>query len=342
MSTSSYGTYDSYGGYKPDVKSADSGRPDSGMDDTDILKLLRANGIYQRSDLQWFDVFYRFPRIDPFNRNTGATEHVFITRPNLNIFSSGTYTELQSQLSSDPYFKDLLRRGYNKTVMRDLQYSTDSSNPFSRILHNAKTSNLELPTISVDDEITSQNIYGTKLFYRKASDHSDEEHDFSIEFEDSKYLEVYLWFKTFDMYERKKYLGLVSPPSDAYVTNKILHDQMSIFKFIVGEDGRTIIHYSKLYGCYPKSCPRDVFSDMSADGNIKFTVNWKCTFVEDMEPNIISDFNALTGYDSNSELYLYDESVGGVLGENASSAYITLETMGLGGYKEYKLNWRSA
>jgi hypothetical protein len=308
----------------------------------DYKKFLRSNGIYSRNDLDQFNVFYRFPRIDPYNAVTSTREYVFFTKPDLHIFNNGDLYTLNPQLANVPFFYDLKRRGYNTTVLRDLQYSADGSTPFVRILSNRKTSNLDLSSISVDDAETAANLYGTKLFYRKASDRSDEEADFSIEFEDNKYLDVYSWFKAFDEYEKRKYIGKVTPPNRNYTQKKVLHDQMTIYKFIVGEDGETIIHWAQMIGCYPKTVPREIFSDLTADGHLRFTIQWKCTFQDDMQPNTISDFNYLASISKNSGINvpIYDSSINAVSGENVLVPYISLESTSLSRYQQYKLKWR--
>jgi hypothetical protein len=312
------------------------------LDDETIKKTMRSNGLYSRSDLAWWNVFYRHPRIDPYAFMGPTREYVFFTKPDLHIFNVGDTGTLNKELANVPFFYDLMRRGYNKSVLRDLQYSIDSSTPFIRILSNSKTSNMDLANISVDDVDTSSNLYGTKMFYRKASDHSDEEEDFSIEFEDNRYLDVYLWFKAFDQYEQRKYLGKVTPPSNNYRKNKVLHDQMSIFKFVVAEDMETIVFWAQKFGCYPKGVPREAFSDPTSDGNLKFTVPWKCTFQEDMQPNTISDFNYLASISSckGIELPVYDENINGVSGENVLVPFISEQTNTFTGYKEYRLKWK--
>jgi len=311
-------------------------------DSNEYKKLIRANGIYTRAELDKFNVFYRFPRIDPYNMLGTTREYVFFTKPDLHLFNSTDICTLNKEIENMPYFADLLRRGYNTTVLRDLQYSVDKSTPFVRILSNEKTSNLDLNAINVEAVETSANLYGTRLFYRKSSDHSDEEGDFSIEFEDNKYLDVYLWFKTFDMYNKKKFEGKISPPNDLYRQNKVLHDQMTLYKFIVGEDGETIIHWSQLFGCFPLNCPREVFSDLSSDGHLKFTTHWKCTFQEDMIPNTISDFNELARISKSggTDVPIYDIATNCISGENVLVPYIILDNAGLGKYKQYKLKWR--
>lgn len=320
---------------------SDLGALRSKEDTDDYKKLIRSNGIYTRAELDKFNVFYRFGRLDPYNMLGSTREYVFFTKPDLHIFNSSDIYTLNPELANIPYFYDLMRRGYNTTVLRDLQYSIDKSTPFIKILTNEKRSNLDLNTINVDSVETGANLYGTRIFYRKASDHSDEEGDFTIEFEDSKYLDIYLWFKTFDQYTKKKYEGKVSPPSELYIQNKILHDQMAIYKFIVGEDGETIIHWSQFFGCYPLNVPREVFSDLSSDGHLKFTTNWKCTFQEDMMPNTISDFNALANKTTHSgiEVPIYDASINAMSGENVLVPYISFDSAGLGKYKQYKLKW---
>jgi len=311
-------------------------------------RMLRANGIYEKSDLSWFNVFYRFPRIDPFNYMGPMREYVFFTKPDLHIFANEQNTgELNPEIGNLPFFVDLMNRGYGKTVLKSLQYSADPSTPFVRILSNAKTSNLDLAAINVDDVETGSNMYGTKMFYRKASDHSDEEADFSIEFEDSRWLEVYLWFKAFDEYERKKFQGKVTPPhkdgeAPAYTYKKVLHDQMTIFKFILAEDGESIIHYSRLQGCYPKSVPRESFSDPSTDAVFKFTTHWKSTFQKDMDSSIITHFNYLASISSceGTEIPLWDETVQAISGEDVLVPYISLEKSSRSNYTQYKLRWK--
>jgi len=129
---------------------------------------------------------------------------------------------------------------------------------------------------------------------------SDRDFDFSLEFKDSKFLEVYMFFKMYDEYERLKWLGQVSP-RDNYIRNRVLHDQVAIYKIITAEDGMTILYWARATGCMPLSVPRDSMSGL--DGELTFSVNWKAQFVEDMNPNILIDFNKiLKSYKGNREL----------------------------------------
>lgn len=333
-----------------DQGSYDTSLKQSGVNNKDITELHRlimANGLYNRRDFDDINSFYLFPRNDP-DRMLGTTrEYIFITKPDLHIFGneSSQYTSntgkdrrstayLNPQLNSIPFFRMLFEDGWKDTVLLQLQYSASDPSvhvsPFLTLLSNYKISNLDLSDISVGDDETGANIYNTKIFYRKASDSSDEDNEFSLEFKDNKYLDCYLWFKAYDLYEQQKKHGIVTPTNSYYIINKILSDQMTVFKFIVGDDGETIIYWAQLWGCYPKGVPRATFSDMPEDGQLKFSTSWKATFQQDLEPLSIMHFNTLCNKirgtsnepSENDFLSIYDVDIGRVTGESALCPYI--------------------
>lgn len=227
--------------------------------DSDITALLNSAGIYNRRQIEWYDKFDRFGAIDPYNNVTTTKEYIFFTKPDLHIFDNKDDGSLNPELKNVPIFNDAMKR--YKPVMRELQWSAkcNTSKPFINLLSNSIKSNLELPSISAGEIETSANIYGTSLSYRTGSGSSDAAFDFTLEFEDTKYLEVYMFFKLFDEYERRKYYGDITPPDVLYRFRKRLHDQISIYKFVVGEDGETLIYWAKLFGCYPKEFPEKHF-----------------------------------------------------------------------------------
>lgn len=311
--------------------------------DKELLKLLRANGIYRRSDMQLFTSFHRFPRLDPYNLVTTTREYIFFVKPDLHLYNASG--SLNPELSGNPFFSDLQTRGY-QYVMEQLQSSISSGQPYMNILSNRKTSNIDLPGVSADLSTTNANMFGTKINYRKGTEQSDENVDFSLEFEDTKYLEIYTLFKVYDEYEKRKWYGTISPPKNDYILNKISHDKMSLFRFIVGEDGETILHWSQFWGILPTSVPRDALSDIPQDGHLKFTVNFKADFVADMDPVTMSDFNHLskTIPCDIGHVPLYDTTNNYVSGENVNKPYIEWPSSNdsnktPGNYMMYKLRW---
>lgn len=297
--------------------------------------------VYGTGKTKFYDQFSRIGFLDPYNTLTGAREYLFFTKPDLNLFSKynhketqnrnysetktqgtadkldgkvrgakwtghavTTTSELNPDLANYPFFIDLKEK-YPK-IGEQLQLSLNNGDPFMKMLSNSVKNTLDLPDISTRQVDTAQTVYGTSIQYEADDLSSDEGVSFDLEFEDTRNIEVYMLFKTWHEYLRKKSFGLVEPVWNTYRFQKILHDQIAIFKFIVAEDGETIIHYSKLYGCRPQGVPRSTFSDLGSNLPIRFNVNWRAEFVEDMEPMILVDFNKLSQNRSGKEIEVFD------------------------------------
>jgi len=264
-----------------------------------IKKVLHSQGFFSRNEIEWYDKINRYGYVDLFNTDRIIREYLFFTKPDLNLIGGdseyGPFNPsdgLNSNIKiASPFINTAYARN-NKAVVQ-LQNSVRTSNggkcPFMYLLSNSVTSKLDLPGISDDSTETTSNLYGTSLSYRGHSYKSDVGFDFSLSFEDTPQLEVYTLAKTYDEYHRLVKLGECSPKR-RYITNHILDDQFSIYKFMIGEDGETLLYWAKLTGVYIKDVPRDSFSDPS---DFKFSLSFHAQFVEDMSPMIIQEFNSV-------------------------------------------------
>lgn len=309
------------------------------FEEKDVLRTLNANHIYNREQIQKYTKFSRFGYFDPYNINTINKEYLFFTKMDLHLFTPRTQT-LNPELANRPFFQNCYNTHIN--VMNQLQLSTHmpTNSPFCNMLTNSVRSNLDLQDISIDKIETASNIDGIRLEYPLTTSISNNIYDFTLEFSDNKYLDSYMFFRIWYEYELLKSKGLVTPPDRSYIVNRILHDQMSIYKFIVGEDMETIIHWSKLWGVYPTNIPRSVFSELD-DGPFRIPVSFNCQWVEDMDPLIITDFNQLV--QDQLQIYpdiknVYDPVIGGANGEWCNVPYIISSTSR--GRNIYKLKWR--
>ena len=254
---------------------------------SDMSDELANHNIVDRYDIEWYTKFNRFGFMDPYNSIKNTREYVFFTKPDLNLFTG--YSPNPQLSESSTFFSDALVR--YKDVALQLQYSRSSSNgPFIQLLSNSIVGGLELPEISARTVETAKNVYGLGLSYRGGSGGSDNDYDFSLDFKDSRFLEVYMLFKIYDEYERMKWVGQVTP-NEEYIRNRILHDQISIYKIIVAEDGMTILYWARAMGCMPLSVPRSSMINLTEDPT--YSINWKCQWVKDMDPKILIDFNSI-------------------------------------------------
>ena len=316
----------------------------------DVKAAIMSHGIYDRYDMNWHKKFTRFGIIDPNNAMTNTKEYIFITKPDLCLFNTNG-DGVNPILSNNPFFVDTIPRYTD--MAKQLQSSVSAGDgPFMNVLSNAVTSTLDIPGISSDDVETGGNIMGTRMSYRGTSYKSDINTDFNLEFEDTKYLDIYMLFKMYDEYEKLKWnaaLDFSKCGSDRwqnYIINKVLHDQVSIYKFVVAEDGYRIIYWARITGCYPNSIPRDAFSDTSGSGPQKLTVGWKGHFVRDMDPVIIYQFNQIVSgmvSKSKKDLPLFNTSRHMMEGSWATIPYVHVQdvaTSSHGTRKEYYLRWR--
>ena len=286
-----------------------------------IRSIIRAHGIYDRRDLDWYNKFKRFDFVDPYNALTTTKEYIFFTKPDLNLLTSSG--DLNPVLKSYSFFQDAYQR--YKPLMEQLQYSYSASKgPFVNILSNCVTSGLDLPGVSADKIETSDNVYGIHQSYRWHSIKSDHDHEFSLEFEDTKYLEVYMLFKIYDEYENLKSMGIVKPKTE-HIMKKVIHDQMSVYKIVVGEDGMSIKFYAKITGVFPLGRNRDAFSDMNNNDGQKLSMSFFGHTVKDNDPSILFSFNSAivqSKIAAKNDLPLYDREGKHANGEWSSCPYI--------------------
>lgn len=294
-------------------RSGKNGNKEKNIMFSGLTKALASNGIFARDNMPIYDRFNRYGYKDPYHIDSVITEYLFFTKPDLNLFNSSSYSsDLNPDLKNIPYFEEVSNR--NRRAITQLQYSVKDRNnryhPFMYLLSNTVNSKLDLPGISADSQESTSNIMGTSIQYRSHSYKSDNGYDFSLSFTDTAYLDVYYMAKTYDEYMRLLKLGEVSPIRK-YIDARCISEQFSIYKFLIGSDGETILYYAKLTGVYFTDVPRGDFGDPSPDG-FKFSLSFHAQFVEDNNPLILREFNRITPTYSKNEAPIYDAKLDAV------------------------------
>ena len=231
------------------------------------------------------------------------------------------------------------------------------------ILSNAVTGKMDLPGINADTQQATANIYGVSLDYRSNSIKSDYAFDFSLSFLDTAYLEIYTMVKAYDEYMRMQKMGEIHIDTDFneredkrksmyetyknYAIDRIIPEQFSVYKFIVGSDGETILYYAKATGVYFVDVPRSDFGDPGNDG-FKYSLTFHANFIEDNNPLILSEFNMITPAAPRDFFSVSDKD--GINNEWAKYPIITYATAANGDrrvnrrgvVKDYRLNWTNS
>lgn len=288
--------------------------------------IMASNLFFDRNSANWYDKYNRFGWIDPFDTDQISKEFLFFTKPDLYLYDSSSHSgaKLISSLQTIPFFKEADAR--HRNALMQLQSSVHDGlnryNPFMYLLSNSVKSKLDLPSISADSQESTSNIMGTSIQYRSHSMKSDNGYDFTLSFMDSASLELYTLVKAYDEYMRLLKTGEVEP-KETYVINRIIPEQFSIYKFLIGSDGETIMYYAKLTGCYFADVPRSDFGDPGNDG-FKYSISFHAQFVEDNNPLILREFNRISPASNKSKLSsTYNYTIGAVDNSWVSFPYIT-------------------
>ena len=262
---------------------------------TDLYKIaLHGANIFEKDEIDLYHNMYRFGLYNPYGALTSLKEYLFFTKPDLNIIerepTTGRFTDysLAEGLDNLDFWKDLKAERIDIVEMLQNSYSPG----WNMLLQNSVISNLEIPGLEGTTIETPVNNYGVGFLYRGTSEASDDSLDFSLEFKDTRWLDVYTFFKAYENYETLKHHGIIAPWR-GYTINKVLHDQFAVYKFLVAEDLETIVYWCKLYGVIPVSLPRDAFSSSEISNGLQYSIGFKAAFIEDMTEGVIADFNML-------------------------------------------------
>ena len=322
---------------------------------SDIKESLLANNIADRYDQDWCNKFSRFGVIDPYTTLTTTKEYVFFTKPDLCLINasktSANRVVVSPVLESNAFFVDAINR-YPDMAMQLQSSCGNVKNPFMTVLSNSIMSTVDIPGISASSIETASTVMGTTISYRGTSFKSDEDVSFNTEFLDTKNLDLYMLFKMYDEYEKLKWEAAITPYDEElagtsrwkdYILNKILYDQIAVYKFIVAEDGMRIVYWARIVGCYPDSISRDNFSNGTNSDLKTVSIGWKGHFVRDMDPAIIFQFNriALRNRTGRVEIPLYDTTNHRMQGKWTSCPYIKISTKYEKGLEKrtYYLSW---
>lgn len=277
---------------------------------SDMMKhIMHSANQYSNSEIKTrlYEQTFRFGLRDTYGTLGSAREYLFFTKPDLHIFQADTtntfidINQINPGLQGIAFWNEMAK--YRRdTTLKTLQLARFTGDPFNHLLQNMVKSNLDVPSLTSETIDTPTNMYGVGYSYRGSSEASDDNPTFSLEFRDNRYLDVYSFFKCYEEYETLKHHGVIEPQMP-YIMNKIIHDQFSIYKFIVADDMETILYYGKMYGVMPLSLPRDVFGNPQFDDGISYTVDFKAAFYEDMKPDILADFNTLSANWYNKQRY---------------------------------------
>jgi len=259
------------------------------------------------ADNRTFHNFNRFRLIDnqdPLQTNIG---YVFFTKTDMSFNDSntvGSSTWINSE--KDSYLNMMANSStsnvFGQYILSNLSYSyKPTSGTSNKVTNNFMPilSNAVLNFDSIDNQLKTNesftNYYGIKIVNPEHMLESVAAGTISFNFREYADMRVTHLFKVWVEYIHNVRLGKFVP-TEEHRKNKVIDYANSIYYFLLGPDGHEIIYYCKLTACYPINIPYSALSWQFGGGNgIKeLNVQFQYQFKEDMNPEILDEFNKIT------------------------------------------------
>ena len=237
---------------------------------------------------------FRMDFPDLYLKNTMAV--IFFTRPDLNLFESGS--AVLPQIKNDPrdYYILVQNRDIGKLLTANGGDSKDYDyHNFNPLLSNMSQS-LEIQDDSVDTVDMGETFTGYKMQYAKHNIKSITAGQLNIKFKETYNLAITNMHQLWVDYQSNVYKGIFVPKT-GHIWAKELDYACNIYYFLLDQDGETIRFWSKYYGCFPVNVPKSSFSfDSGSQVNFpELSVTYNYIYKSDLSPRTLVEFNNDSG-----------------------------------------------
>lgn len=285
--------------------------------------------------------YNRFKIANPADILSRGFAHVFFTRPDCNIFKDNKGQEPVSKVEADPNFK------YALCNKRELLYQLAqvSNSATGNKIWGWLLSNKAL-SFSLSDESIGYDKYGTSyrknaIAFGRTNEESKAAGEFSIDFQDTRELDIFHIHKLWTDYISNVYVGKWYPKNN-YLWEKIIDYACSVYYIITAEDGETILFWSKYYGCFPVNVPSSSYSWSAGEPitSQKLSLSYQYSYKEDFNPLSLVELNINTGVTSSNGKYVptFNPNLGTVGNTWVGAPFI--ETIKDSGTDQYTLKLR--
>lgn len=285
---------------------------------------------------QMFTQFNRWNMAFPDYHLARTHTKIFFTRPDLNIMTSSK--EMHNQAKIDPFYSYIYENQPN--VIKYLTKYASSKHQFNPMISNNPKS-FEISDEYIKTVEAGETYTGYKIFYGRNDIESKAAGEISINYIDDRNLDIYKMHKVWVDYISKVYRGEFSPKIK-YKHAKVLDYAVSVYYFVLAQDGETILFWSKFTGVFPTNTSSSTFS-WDKDTMTKMpeiSIKYVYSFKRDLDPTNLAEFNTLSSnYDASNALRTYEPSLLG-MGPTWSGAPFVVTGKNGKGHTIYKLKFR--
>lgn len=221
----------------------------------------------------------RFKLLTDKNEGYSAKGYIFVTKPDLNIFTDDG-SDLLDDVAAIPLFRYVYSLPVGREILRSLSRSssesTVSDTPWLSVLTNSAVnynigSDREIETVQVGKTYHDFTInYGHTSFKHMSSG------DQQIQFIDNRDMITYWTIRLWCEYIHNVAYGHISPKKK-YIHNAILDYAVSLYYVLVDETMENIIYWEKLTGLFPTKTPDSTWSYENGNEykDLKYDIEFK-------------------------------------------------------------------
>lgn len=287
-----------------------------------------------------FTKFNRYLIANPNIEFSKSFSHVFFTRPDLNLFKENNPNVLLDNVENDAAFYYLNKN--SPMVLKSLTKNFSSKHYLNPFLSNVAKS------FSLSDEYVDSGEYGEtysgwKVKYGKNNIKSKTAGNFDISYNDDKDYNIYKIHKAWVDYISNVWRGKFRA-SQENIHGRILDYACSVYYFVCGPDGETILLWSKYTGVFPTTIPSAASSwtHGNVPSNVNFSINYEYSWKTDFDPITIAEFNRCTDVSGKHDfkyLKTYDNVLNST-GPTFTNAPFVETVVDKSGVLTYKLRFR--
>lgn len=248
--------------------------------------------------MQYYNPFREKENEEPFLKGIPM---IFVTTPYLNLTDTNTNGTFLSYLKNvEPRLLGALSYGYGN----DGDNAVKTSSPFIKLLSN-KFKGIQVKDYTARTLEINETFYGYKQMLPGSIIESVNGDELSIKYGETKNLSVIKLHKAWIDYMEATRRGQMAP-SDFTREHRFIDYTSSIYYFLLDFDMETILYFTKYTGVCPLTVPLSVASMDIKDPAIMddLDITYMYMAKEDLDPNIIIDFNLVA--QATSDVFAYN------------------------------------
>lgn len=251
----------------------------------------------EKSNLNQFNIFKNYEGIDFFSTGIG---YVFITRPDLNLFPGDTKLTKETNRYHinvlDPFIRHLNGTSIGKEILTSLTQNQSFDKNFNipsgfipSITNHCKS--FSPKDVQLDVLETQENMLGTRIVYGETTNKSISVDNFDLLFNELDSGFFIMLHKCWIEYINNVRRGIFLAKKEN-ILSRVLDYASSLYYFLLGEDGESIVYWCKLTGVLPTTINYSSFDWIMGETKLReINVNYTYSLKEDMGISIFKDFN---------------------------------------------------